>query len=109
MDWFLTSSRTVADNTGVSDIEDELCSEPESPDVASDREVLSDRDPTKDDELDQELSEEVNYRETMRRVRSFMGWHQIPDFDSSSSSLDDNSFAGSHPSSYRLMTGCAGN
>ena len=24
-----------------------------------------------------------------------MGWHQIPDFDSSSSSLDDNPFAGS--------------
>ena len=31
----------------------------------------------------------------MRGVHSFMGWHQIPDFDSSSSSLDDNPFAGS--------------
>ena len=28
-------------------------------------------------------------------VRLFMGWHQIPDFDSASSSLDDNLFAGS--------------
>ena len=24
-----------------------------------------------------------------------MGWHQIPDFDSASSSLDDNPFVGS--------------
>ena len=31
----------------------------------------------------------------MRGVRSFMGRHQIPDFDSSSSSMDDNLFAGS--------------
>ena len=89
------SGRTVAHNTGVSDIKDELCSELKSPDVASDQEVLSDRDPTKDDELDQELSEEAKYRETMKGVRSFMGWHQIPDFDSLSSSQDNNPFAGS--------------
>ena len=43
---------------------------------------------------DQELSEEANYRETIRGVRSFMGWYQIPDFDTSSSSLDDDLFAG---------------
>ena len=61
VDRSLTSSRTVAaDNTGVSDIEDKLCSELEFPDVASDREVLSDRDLAKDDKLDQELSEEAN-------------------------------------------------
>ena len=89
VDRFLTSSRTVAaDNTGVSDMEDELCSEPESPAVTSDREVLSDRNPTREDEV----SEEANYGETMRGVRSFMDWHQIPDIDSSSSSLDDNPF-----------------
>ena len=41
------------------------------------------------------FSEDANYRETIRGVRSFMGWHQIPDFDSASSSLDDNPFAGS--------------
>ena len=40
-------------------------------------------------------SEEASYRETIRGVRSFMGWHQIPDYDSASSSLDDNPFAGS--------------
>ena len=42
---------------------------------------------------DQDLSEEANYRETIRGVRSFMGWRQIPDFNSASSSLDDNPFA----------------
>ena len=66
VDWSLTSKRTVVATTGVSDTEDELDSEPESPAAVSDREVLSDRDPPKDDKLDQELSEEGNYRETMR-------------------------------------------
>ena len=47
------------------------------------------------DSTDQDLSEEANYRETIRGVRSFMGRHQIPDFDSASSSLDVNPFAGS--------------
>ena len=31
------------------------------------------------DSTDQDLSEDANYRETIRGVRSFMGWHQIPD------------------------------
>ena len=48
-----------------------------------------------EDTTDQDLSEDSNYRETIRGVRSFMGWHQIPDYDSTSSSLDDNPFAGS--------------
>ena len=48
-----------------------------------------------EDSTDQELSEDANYRETIRGVRSFMGWHQIPDYDSASSSLDNNPFAGS--------------
>ena len=44
---------------------------------------------------DQELSEESTYtQETIRGVRSFMGWHQIPKFDSVSSA-DNNPFAGS--------------
>ena len=65
------------------------------PAVVSDQGDLSDRDPPKDEELDQEFSEEANYRETMRGVHSFMGWHQIPDFGSSSSSLDNNPCASS--------------
>ena len=48
-----------------------------------------------EDSTDQDLSEDANYRETIRRVRSFMGWHQIPDYDSTSSCLDDNPFASS--------------
>ena len=50
--------------------------------------------PPKDEGIDKELSEEANYRDTIRVVRSFMGWQQIPDFVSSSSSLDDNPFVG---------------
>ena len=96
VDRSLISKRTAtAANTGLSDTEDKLNSEPESPVVVSNLEVLSDREPPKDDELDQEFSEEANYRETMRGVHSFIGWYQIPDFDSLSSSLDDNPFAGS--------------
>ena len=44
---------------------------------------------------DQDLSEDANYRETIRGVRGFMGWHQIPDYDNSAASMDDNPFAGS--------------
>ena len=48
-----------------------------------------------EDATDQDLSEDANYRETIRGVRSFMGWHQIPDYDSTASCLDDNPYAGS--------------
>ena len=48
-----------------------------------------------DQEFDQELptSEEQTYRETIRGIRSFMGWSHIPDMDSSNPS-NDNPFAG---------------
>ena len=49
-------------------------------------------------DVDQELSAEQTYRETLRGVRSFMAWNGIPEFDSSSSSQDDNPFAGSQTS-----------
>ena len=39
------------------------------------------------------LSEEQTYTETLRGVRSFMGWIQVPDFDSPSVE-QDNPFAG---------------
>ena len=105
VDQSLTSKRTVtAANTGVPVTEDELNNEPESPAVVSDQEVLSDRNPAKDDELDHKYSE-TNYIETMRGVRSFMGWHQIPDFDSSSSSLDDNSCLSAYQESIHQDTG----
>ena len=37
-------------------------------------------------DVDQELSAEHTYRETICGVRSFMGWNQVPEFDSASSS-----------------------
>ena len=50
---------------------------------------------SEDPDFEQELptSEEQTYRETMRGIRSFMGWSHIPDMDSSNPS-DDNPFAG---------------
>ena len=74
---------------GESDSEAEMDREPVSPASANAQGELP------EDTTDHDLSEEANYRETIRGVRSFMGWHQIPDFDSASSSLDDNPFAGS--------------
>ena len=47
----------------------------------------------REDTSDQDLSEDATYRETIRGVRSFMGWHDIPEFDRVSSS-DDNPFSG---------------
>ena len=44
-------------------------------------------------EQDLPTSEEQTYRETMRGIRSFMGWSHVPDVDSSNPS-DDNPFAG---------------
>ena len=44
-------------------------------------------------EQDLPTSEEQTYRETMRGIRSFMGWSHVPAIDSSNPS-DDNPFAG---------------
>ena len=49
-------------------------------------------------EVDQELTAQQTYRETLRGVRSFMAWNDIPEFDSSSSSQNDNQFTGSRGS-----------
>ena len=73
-----------------SDSEEDLQSEPGSP-AGDDLRYGS---PDKDISGNQELSEEASYRETIRGVRSFMGWHKIPEFDSVSSS-DYNPFASS--------------
>ena len=43
---------------------------------------------------DQPVSEEQNYRDTMQGIRSFMGWSNIPEMDSTASNSDDNPFAG---------------
>ena len=88
VDQSLSGGRTV-EIAGESESEPELDREAASPASANPQGELP------EDSTDQNLSEEANYRETIRGVRSFMGWHQIPDFDSASSSLDDNPFAGS--------------
>ena len=49
-------------------------------------------------DVDLELYAEQIYRETIHGVRSFVGWTQIPEFDSAFSSQDDNPFAGSRSS-----------
>ena len=43
---------------------------------------------------DQSPSEEQSYRETIRGIRSFMGWTHIPDMDTTTGSSEDNPFAG---------------
>ena len=48
-------------------------------------------------DADHELSAEQTCIETLRGVRSFIGWNQVPEFDSSSSAQDDNPFAGTRP------------
>ena len=75
-----------------SDSEEELQSDPGSPVDGNIREGSPDL--SKNEAADQELSEESTYRETIRGVRSFMGWHQIPEFDTVSSA-SNNPFAGS--------------
>ena len=67
-------------------------------------------------DVDQELSAEQTYRETLCGIRSFMGWNQVPEFDSSSSVQDDNPFAGTKSQQpgkcllkFRWMTGSAVN
>ena len=43
---------------------------------------------------DQSLTEEQSYRETMRGIRSYMGWTHVPDMDSGTKTSDDNPFDG---------------
>ena len=72
-----------------SESEAELVGEPASPASIHDQSDLPETT------TDQDLSEDANYRETIRGVRSFMGWHHIPNYDNSAASMDDNPFAGS--------------
>ena len=88
LDQSLSGGRS-AEITGESESEAEMDGEPASPASANAQGELP------EDSTDQDLSEEANYRETIRGVRSFMGWHQIPEFDSATSSLDDDPFSGS--------------
>ena len=82
---------------------DDPSSTSDSDSVASDRPVvdlypeegkLSDEHDVSFIDPDQSLSEEQSYRESMRGIRSYMGWTHIPDMDSGTKSSDDNPFAG---------------
>ena len=77
---FSDHASSYADESEVSDLQSS----------GPDREELLD--------VDQELSAEQTYRETVHGVRSIMGWNGIPEFDSASSSQDDNPFTGSRTS-----------
>ena len=55
---------------------------------------LSDEQDVTATEPDQSPSAEQTYRETMRGIRSYMGWSTIPDIDSSAAASDDNPFSG---------------
>ena len=93
VDQTLTGPRAVQSFSG-SESEDEQHSQTGSLLEGNYRDGSPARDLTRDESTDQELSEEASYRETMRGMRSFMGWHKVPEFESVSSS-DDNLFAGS--------------
>ena len=87
-----TGSAALHAEFSSSDSEEELQSDPGYPVDGNIREGSPDL--SKNEAADQELSEESTYRETIRGVRSFMGWHQIPEFDSVSSA-SNNHFTGS--------------
>ena len=72
----------------VSDVDSNL----DRSDKASDEGEISDSETT-------EQNEEMNYRETCRSVRAFLGWTHIPDFELSVSDGDrsDNPWKGKHP------------
>ena len=72
-----------------------------NPDV-SDFESTQDKDSEEGEISDSEATEqnkEMNYRETCRAVRAFLGWDHIPDFELSVSDGDrsDNPWKGKHP------------
>ena len=92
-DQTLTGPRAAQCTSG-SESEDEQHSETGSLLEENYRDGSPARDLTRDESTDQELSEGASYRETIRSMRSFLGWHKVPEFESVSSS-DDNPFAGS--------------
>ena len=87
-DQTLTGGRVVQSTSG-SESEDDQHSETGSLLEGNLRDSSPDRELTRDESADQELSEEGSYRETIRGMRLFMGWHKVPEFESVSSS-DDN-------------------
>ena len=77
------------DLSAASDNEAEQFSETGFLDGDIHRDRSADKDASRDDP-ETEPTEEANYRETMRGVRSFMNWHKVPEFETVSSAADDN-------------------
>ena len=66
---------------------------------------LSDQDPDATvTDPEKILSEEQNYRETMRGIRSYMGWSHIPDMDIATSSAEDNPLVRNHKLLARFLS-----
>ena len=55
---------------------------------------LEDQPDVIDTETDRAISEDQNYRETVRGVRAFMGWSHIPDLEYSPATRADNPWVG---------------
>ena len=72
-----------------SDAESELSDQPPVDIYVEEGELSEDQDVAITDP-DQSLSEEQTYRETMRGIRSYMGWSHIPDMDTSAATSEDN-------------------
>ena len=66
-------------------------------DILPEEGELSDELEANFSDQEQSLSEEQSYRETMRGIRSYMGWDHIPDIDSGTTTSEDNPFAGPKP------------
>ena len=81
------------DLSAASDSDADQYSETGSLDGDTHRDRSADKDASRDDP-ETEPTEEANYREIMRGVRSFMNWHRVPEFKTVSSTADNNPFAG---------------
>ena len=92
-----------ADLTAAFDREADQFSETSSLDGDIHRDRSADRDASRDDP-ETVPTEEANYRETMRGVRSFMNWHRVPEFETVSSTADDNPFAGARAQPTRKVS-----
>ena len=89
---FNTSRKEISSPSG-SDA-DSLSSDRPALDIFPEEGELSEDQEGNLSDHDQSLSEEQSYRETMRGIRSYMGWNHIPDVDSSATTSGDNPFAG---------------
>ena len=88
-----------------------------SSDVSSDHSESDEGEISSDTLECPDLTEEMSYRETVRSIRSFMGWTHIPDFESDLNEPDksNNPWKGKNPKRpvylllCRQMTGSARN